>query len=164
MTFAREIRTFGVPVRVSDLRPDTHPDQVVQKITAAMALVARYRPRSLRRMPHDMDLIWVREHRMCRAAFYSWPDLRASVLDDYFVSAFPEEQVASSIVHEAVHARLRSAGVPWTSDQQARAREERMCRRAELRFGLALPNGEPLVQRAQAMLLLDDEEIAPRIR
>ena len=163
MTFAREIRTFGVPVRISDLRPESQPEHVVHKITAALELVAQYRPRSLRRMPRDMDLIWVREHTMCRAALYSWPDLRACVLDDYFVSTFPEAQVASSIVHEAVHARLRSAGVPWTSDQQARAREERLCRRAELSFGLAIPNGGALVERARETLLLDDEAVAPRI-
>jgi hypothetical protein len=45
------------------------------------------------------------------------------------------------------------------------AREERLCRRAELEFGLALPAdiGAPVVERARASLALEDAEVAPAI-
>jgi hypothetical protein len=45
------------------------------------------------------------------------------------------------------------------------AREERLCRRAELAFGLALPPelGAPVVERALASLALDDAGVAPAI-
>jgi hypothetical protein len=45
------------------------------------------------------------------------------------------------------------------------AREERICRRAELEFGLALPAelGGPVVERASLSLELADEEVAPSI-
>ena len=48
---------------------------------------------------------------------------------------------------------------------RARAREERICRRAELDFGEALPAelGAPVVQRARESLELEDIEVAPDI-
>lgn len=153
----------GVSVQVSDNRADANPEHLFKKIASALDLIAKYQPHRVRRMPRDMDVIWVREHTMCRAAFYGWPDLRACVLDDFFVGTFPEVQIASSIVHEGIHARLRSAGVPWSDCQAARAREERLCREAELSFGLAIPNGEAVAERARVSLLLDDENIAPRL-
>jgi len=44
-------------------------------------------------------------------------------------------------------------------------REERICRRAELEFGLALPPelGAPVVERARQSLELADEDVAPVI-
>ena len=46
-----------------------------------------------------------------------------------------------------------------------RAKEERLCRRAELEFGQSLPVelGRPVVERALAALTLEDEEVAPAI-
>ena len=45
------------------------------------------------------------------------------------------------------------------------AREERLCRRAELEFGQSLPFelGAPVIERAVASLELADEEVAPEI-
>ena len=153
----------GVSVRVSDNRAEADPEHLFTKMAAALGLIAEYQPHRVRRLPRDMDVIWVREHTMCRAAFYGWPDLRACVLDDFFVGTFPEAQIASSVVHEGIHARLRSAGVPWTDCQAASAREERLCREAELSFGLAIPNGEAVAERARVSLLLDDDNVAPRL-
>jgi hypothetical protein len=71
--------------------------------------------------------------------------------------------VASSIVHEGMHARMHLMGIrPYSHDA---AREERICRRAELDFGRALPPelGAPVVERALASLELADTEVAPNI-
>ena len=45
------------------------------------------------------------------------------------------------------------------------AREERICRRAELDFGHALPPelGAPVIERAAASLELSDRDVAPVI-
>ena len=71
--------------------------------------------------------------------------------------------VASSILHEGMHARISAmlGGVPSLDS----AREERVCRRAELAFGQALPVelGAPVIERAMASLMLDDEGVAPTI-
>ena len=39
--------------------------------------------------------------------------------------------------------------------------EERLCRKAELAFGLRLPNGAAVVERARASLALSDQDVAP---
>ena len=51
---------------------------------------------------------------------------------------------------------------PYSHDA---AREERICRRAELDFGRSLPSGlgAPVVERAVASLQLADAEVAPSI-
>ena len=70
-------------------------------------------------------------------------------------------EIASSIVHEATHARV--AQMCGILPPEAHAREERLCRRAELEFGLALPDGDIVVQRARDSLALAAEDVAPAI-
>jgi hypothetical protein len=50
-------------------------------------------------------------------------------------------------------------------DGRDRAREERLCRRAELDFGRSLPPelGRPVIERALGTMMLEDEEVAPDI-
>ena len=71
------------------------------------------------------------------------------------------------IVHEGVHARVHQMGMHLGFDPAARdmAREERLCRRAELAFGLALPPslGQPVVARATEALALSDADVAPDV-
>src|SRR5690606_36558165 len=75
--------------------------------------------------------------------------------------------VASSMIHEGIHARVdawrrRHGSRPMEPD---RAREERLCRKAELAFGRALPPhlGSPVVERALASLAMSDDDVAPTI-
>ena len=51
-------------------------------------------------------------------------------------------------------------GFPAVGDM---AREDRLCRRAELTFGRTLPTalGAPVIQRAEESLGLSDQEVAP---
>jgi hypothetical protein len=52
--------------------------------------------------------------------------------------------------------------IAWGRDM---AHEERICRRAELDFGLSLPPelGAPVMERALASLTLSDNDVAPTI-
>jgi hypothetical protein len=62
-----------------------------------------------------------------------------------------------------MHARAHAMGVsPVDRDM---AHEERICRRAELAFGQALPPelGRPVIERAEASLALTDSDVAPAI-
>jgi hypothetical protein len=82
----------------------------------------------------------------CRGAFF--PQERACLVELTF-TVNPRHtiaEIAASIVHEATHARVvrMCGGLPL----EQRAREERLCRRAELEFGLALPDGAVVVERA----------------
>ena len=44
-----------------------------------------------------------------------------------------------------------------------RYREERLCRKSEVEFGRAVPNGEAVVARALDALRLSNEDVAPVI-
>jgi hypothetical protein len=70
-------------------------------------------------------------------------------------------EIAASIVHEATHARIAAMCGPLPQHQ--RAREERLCRAAELEFGLAIPDGAVVVERARAALAMADRDVAPEV-
>ena len=69
---------------------------------------------------------------------------------------------AASVLHEGMHARTFCLARAMAGTQPAR--EERICRRAELAFGRALPaeEGAPVIARAQEALELGDFDVAPR--
>ena len=128
-------------------------EAIFEKIVAALDLIHRHQPWRLRAMRGDFRRILVRRNEGCRALFDG-----DCVLDDFFVATFTPAQVASSIVHEGVHARFRRGGRVPPGDLIAW--EERQCRKAELAFGLKA--GDPaVVERARASLTLSDAEIAP---
>lgn len=149
----------GIPVTVTNTRPDVDSDLVFSRLNTALGLIERYQPTAFQQMSQDFAGIRVVRYP-CRAAFF--PDSRICLVELTFTvnSEFTEAQVASSIVHEGMHARLHAMG---ESDPAERPDEERMCRQAELEFGRAIPNGEAIVQRAVESLSLDDEGVAPVI-
>jgi hypothetical protein len=76
-------------------------------------------------------------------------------------STITEAQIAATILHEGMHARLHALGFPF--EMTDRARQERFCRRAEIEFGRLVPNGEAVVERALGTLTLSDHEVAPEV-
>ena len=152
----------GIPVVVENTREDIATSDVVERLNEALTLIGQHQPWRLRHIARDVRRISVVRYP-CRGAFI--PDERTIVTELTFlarrdISAAP---VASSILHEGVHARVHAMGVsPYNRD---RAKEERLCRRAELAFGLSLPQelGAPVVERAIASLQLEDEGVAPAI-
>ena len=155
-----EIR--GLPVVVENSRPDIATDAVLRRLDDALGLIATYQPWRFAHLVRDVERIWVVRYP-CRGAFF--PDTRTCMTELTFlartdISAAP---VASSILHEGMHARVHAMGVsPVDRDM---AHEERICRRAELAFGEALPPelGRPVIERAIASLQLADAEVAPVI-
>ncbi|HLM68928.1 MAG TPA: hypothetical protein VK358_15425 [Longimicrobium sp.] len=126
------------------------------KAAAALDRIAEAQPWRIGTMQRDFGRIFIRQNTGCRAMFDT---ARSCVLDTYFVAVFTPEQVASSIVHESVHARLRRDGRVVPADLIAW--EERLCRRAELGFGLRVPDGAAVVERAHNALALSDADVAP---
>jgi hypothetical protein len=53
----------GIAVRVGATRAGADPEHLFKKMTAALGLIAEYQPHRLRRLPNDMDVIWVRVYR-----------------------------------------------------------------------------------------------------
>lgn len=150
---------FGIPVHVINTRDDIDTNAVLDRLREALALIEQHQPWRLRHL--QRDIVGIRVERFaCRGAFF--PDQRTIMTELTFlarrdISAAP---VASSIVHEGIHARVHAMGVRRVHDM---SREERLCRRAELAFGLALPAelGAPVIERAMASLSLEDRDVAP---
>jgi len=149
----------GIPITLVNTRRDIDSQLVFRRLDSALALIERYQPDTFARMSQDFSRIHVVRYP-CRAAFF--PDSRVCLVELTFTvnPEFTEAQIASSIVHEAMHAHVSAMGV---SDPGQRPDEERLCRQAELEFGMAIPNGEAIVQRALQSLQLGDEDVAPVI-
>jgi hypothetical protein len=157
-TDTRTIR--GVHVTVVNTRPDIDTARVFEKLDGALGVIERYQPHRLRRFRHDVRGIIVKRFA-CRAAFFG--ATRECLIELTFAGEgkFSDAQVAASIVHEGVHARLLTMGL--AGHPGCEAREERLCREAELELGLAVPDGQAVVDRAMASLSLDDMDVAPNV-
>lgn len=154
------LRDFDVVV--DNQRDDISTDAVLQRLYDALGLIERYQPWRLKHLHEDLRYFLVIRYP-CRGAYF--PAERACMTELTFLARtdITAAPVASSIVHEGMHARMHMMGVhPYSRDA---AREERICRRAELDFGRSLPPGlgAPVVERAVASLELADTEVAPNI-
>lgn len=151
----------GLPVLVHNARPDISTAAALDRLDAALGLIETHSPDRFATLGTDFVGILVRRYP-CRAAYY--PDLGICLIELTFL-VHPDitaAQVAASIIHESVHARMGAAGIRDGS-KAAAAYEERLCRQAEIEFGLAVPDGAAVVDRARAALDLGDEEVAPTI-
>jgi hypothetical protein len=152
----------GIRVDVVNTRPDIDTDHVLRRADAVIGLVERHQPWRVRHLRRDLARILVQRFA-CRGAYF--PDERTCLLELTFMvnPSFTDAQVAATLVHEGMHARLdrfcEYFGVPPFPNR--RARHERICRRAELEWGLAVPGGEAVVSRALESLALEDEAVAP---
>lgn len=152
----------GFAVVVDNTRPDIRTEDVLQRLEDALVLIEQYQPWRLAHLRRDLSHFVVARFP-CRGAFF--PEQRACMTELTFLARtdITPAPVASSILHEGMHARVHAMGVDAAT--RDRAREERLCRRVELEFGLALPPelGAPVIERAAASLELDDEGVAPTI-
>ena len=153
----------GIAVDVENTRPDIATADVLARLDEALALIERYQPWRLAHLRRDARRIRVARFA-CRGAFF--PDDRTVLTELTFLARrdITAAPVAASILHEGVHARVHAMGVR-RRDEHDLAREERLCRRAELAFGRALPPalGAPVVERALGTLAMADQEVAPAI-
>ena len=154
----------GIRVDVLNTREDISTERVFRRAEAVIHRVEEYQPWRLVHIRRDIAGIVVMRYA-CRAAYF--PDGRVCMLELTFMAneEFSDSQVAASFVHEGMHARLDRLSERYgvTPFAHARARHERICRRAELDFGRAVPDGAPVVQRALESMRLADEEVAPTI-
>jgi hypothetical protein len=151
---------LGIPVVVYNTRPDIDTRAVVARLERSLSLIERYVPHHFRHLKRDFAYIVVRRFA-CRGAYFH--EQRACLAELTFTvnPDFSDAEVAATILHEAMHARLHALGFPL--EMEDRARQERFCRRAEIEFGKLVPGGERVVERAQWTSDLSDEEVAPDI-
>ncbi|HEV7388015.1 MAG TPA: hypothetical protein VGN73_05315 [Gemmatimonadaceae bacterium] len=155
-----EFNVLGLPVVIDNSRPDIRTPDVVARLERALSLIEMYVPHHFRDLARDFNFIIVKRFA-CRGAYFH--EQRACLVELTFSvnPEFSDAEVAATILHEAMHARLHALGFPL--EMEDRARQERFCRRAEIEFGMLVPGGEKVVERAQWTSALDDEEVAPVI-
>lgn len=155
-----ETTVRGLPVTVINSREDIETADVLRRLDEALGLIERYTPHYYRHLRRDFARIEVRRYA-CRGAFF--PATRSCLVELTFTvnPEFSTAQVAATILHEAMHARLDTLGFPL--EMADRARQERFCRRGEIEFGQVVPGGAPVVQRAMQTLQFTDAEVAPVI-
>lgn len=160
MDSVSEHRVGGLRVIVENTRPDISTDEVVSRLGQALGLIDRYTPHYGRHLRRDISGILVKRYA-CRGAYLF--DSRTCLVELTFCvnPTISLSQIAATLLHEGMHARLHALGSRLRSAD--RAREERFCRRAEIEFGRLVPDGAPIVERALEALALDDEGVAPRV-
>lgn len=149
-----------LPVTVVNTRPDVETADVLRRLTLALDLIARYTPHYHRHLRRDFAGILV-ERYACRGAYF--PERRVCLVELTF-TVNPDitiAQIAATILHEGMHARLHALGFPL--EMEDRARQERFCRRAEVELGRLVPDGAAIIERALGASALTDEEVAPVI-
>ena len=154
----------GIRVEVINTREDVSTERVFRRAEAVIARVREYQPWRLAHIRRDIAGILVQRYA-CRAAFFG--DTKLVMLELTFMAneQFSDSQVAASFVHEGMHARLDQLSEKYgvMPFAEARARHERICRRAELDWGHSVPDGEPVVRRALESMALADEDVAPMV-
>lgn len=160
-----EVReVHGIEVAVVNTRPDISTERVFGRAAAVIALVDQYQPWRAAHLRRDLARIIVVRYA-CRGAYLA--ETRECMLELTFMANedFSDAQVAATLVHEGMHARLDRLAARYgvTSFEMAPARHERICRRAELEWGEAVPDGEAVIRRARESLALRDDDVAPAI-
>ena len=103
-------------------------------------------PLRFRRIRRDLRRILLIE---TGGEFYL-PGLRACVIDVQHLNSSSEEGLAVSIAHEAVHARLFNAGIPYRAE--LRDRIEQACVEQSALFAEKLPRGSALAAETRQAL------------
>lgn len=155
-----EYELRGIPVVVDNTRPDIETPDVLGRLDRTLELIERVVPHHFRHLKRDFAYILVQRFA-CRGAYFY--EQRACLVELTFTvnPDFSDAEVAATILHEAMHARLHQLGFPL--EMEDRARQERFCRRAEIEFGLLVPDGARVVRRAVWSAEQSDEDVAPVI-
>ncbi len=148
----------GIDVLLENSRPDIADEDVFARMDEVLAMIERYAPAKLRRLRKDIAGIDVKRFA-CRGAFFG--ETRRVLTELTFIvnREFSIAEIASSLLHEGVHARVHAAGVFRTAESLAK--EERLCRATEMWWGHAVPSGAKVIERASALLTMSDADVAP---
>ena len=148
----------GIQTVVVNTRPDVDTEDAITRLDGALALLRQHVPHHYRRLRRDFSGFLI-ERRAYRGAFLVATRMCLVELTFVVNRSFSLAQVAATILHEAMHARLYARGIAVGAAESHR--QERFCRRAEIEFGSLVPGGEPIVRRAVEALALTDRGIAP---
>ena len=116
--------------------------QDLPRVEHALLLVKNHSPLHYSRIVRELERVWI---FLLPGALGRYDrSLKACMLDERYVanSATSIEEIASTIVHEATHAKLDRRGFGY--QEELRARIEAICFRRELAFAVRLPDSAQL--------------------
>lgn len=121
---------------------EAEPHPALRRVEEALQLIKRHDPLHHSRVLRNLERVWIQLHPSALAHYNS--SLNACVFDERFVLAETTtlQKIASTIIHEATHARLDGWGIDY--DEASRYRIEAICIRRELNFLTKLPDSEHL--------------------
>jgi hypothetical protein len=116
--------------------------ELLPRIESALLLVNQYSPLHYARLLRDLDRIWI--YLLPHAAAEYHASINACVIDKRYIANLDTsvEELATTILHEATHARLDRCGIKY--EEARRTRIEAICCRRELAFATRLPDSAPL--------------------
>ena len=114
------------------------PHAALHRVEDALRLIKRYDPLNYSRVTRNLGRIWVKLIPSAEAHYER--SLNACILDERYVlkETMMLEMIASTIVHEATHARLEGWGIIY--EEEIRSRIEAICLRRELNFLTKVPD------------------------
>lgn len=117
---------------------ESAPQPGLRRVEDALCLIKRHGPLHYSRVIQSLERVWVSLLPTGRACYER--SLKGCVLDERYVldETTTLERIATTIIHEATHARLESWGINY--DEKQRARIEAICFRRELAFAANLPD------------------------
>ena len=126
------------------------PRPGLRRVEEALQLIKDHDPLHYSRVINNLERIWVRLLTGDLAHYDR--SLKACVFDERYVvqETTTIEWIASTIVHEATHARLEAWGVVY--EEKKRPRIEAICIRRERNFVAGLPQSEALQEEAERRL------------
>ncbi|MCZ6673066.1 MAG: hypothetical protein O7C75_09010 [Verrucomicrobia bacterium] len=128
---------------------------VFTKVEEALLLIKKFDPKRFNQIQSLVRCIFVFGDPTARGKWHQ--DLQTCEIQEEYVRS-PDtaiSEIASTIVHEATHARLMRLDIDY--QEPKRLRIERICFKAEQAFARRLPDPDrdKLVQQAEQMLTLD---------
>ena len=125
-------------------------DRAFDRVEEALRVIKQHDPLRYKRLLRDLRRVWVLRLPEVRGSYNQ--ALGACQLDSTYVlgEGTAPEEIASTIVHEATHARLMSCGIGY--EEGLRSRVETVCSRRELAFARKLPDGRLVREKAQRSL------------
>jgi hypothetical protein len=121
---------------------ESKPHPALRRVEDALKLIKRHDMLNYSCVTRDLDRIWVKPIPSGQAHYER--SSNACVIDERYVlqETMSIAKIASTIVHEATHARLDRWGVEYVEER--RARIEEICLRRELNFLAKLPDSKSL--------------------
>ena len=121
---------------------EAEPHPALRRVEDALRLIKRHDKLHYSRIIRNIERVWV--HLLPSALAHYQSSINACVFDGVLFSRrrANAQKIASTIIHEATHARLDGWGIDY--DEATRYRIEAICIRRELNFLTKLPDSEHL--------------------